>query len=560
MKKAKKLLSMLLIAMLSFVMALSVTACGGLGNGGNDGDQTGGNTIVYEVTESEFNTAALASTYTNFKAEISNVSKANGVIISGETNDAVYTYTPDALSLDTPDGLVYYSKTSGEYFAYVQNQGVWQKTSISQNIYDSVASQVCQYASPSSMIATYGITFESLTYSETDKCYNYAPAAQPGVLMSALIKIYFENAKIVKIVMEATNAEIQEEISSICNYTYNVTVTLPEVGGAGQPDGGDEGEHVCDMQATAWFDAERHYPKTLECECGEKENRTRIQITNADELVMLGEDMNSGYNIGSALIDIANDIDMEDKQWTPIIVDNMMQEIKIRGAEGGVTISGLTSDVGFIAEVLTGLTLENITLEGASISNTEGCAGGFIGVINVGSGLATNVTIKNCSVVDSEIIASYTGDDNACFAGAIYGKMADETAIDTLTIQNCSVLNTNVQSNVYAGGIAGAFSPLVSGVTANVSLINCVFENVTVSSLVKNGAGRVVGISGFGSCNMDQETSDCANLTVTATGAGEARLDVYGVTGWNSMTDCGTLVYGAAMQLKYDHAINSLAD
>ena len=88
MNKTKRILTILLMAILSVMVALTFTACGA----GDDNDDNGGSTANTKVTEAQFNSAANAATYTAFKVEIEIVSKANGVVIPDESAEITYIY------------------------------------------------------------------------------------------------------------------------------------------------------------------------------------------------------------------------------------------------------------------------------------------------------------------------------------------------------------------------------------------------------------------------------------------------------------------------------------
>ena len=97
MTKTKRILTILLMAILSVMVALTFTACGG-----DDNDDNGGSTANTKVTEAQFNSAANAATYTAFKVEIETVSKANGVVIPDESAEMTYIYTANGIYMDVP--------------------------------------------------------------------------------------------------------------------------------------------------------------------------------------------------------------------------------------------------------------------------------------------------------------------------------------------------------------------------------------------------------------------------------------------------------------------------
>lgn len=591
MAKAKKLLLTLLSLIFSIVMAISVVACdlsalmGGINNNGNNnGNQNGNvdddnddnddndnndnndnnnddndddnndddNVDASQVTEAQFN-AAIDISGVSFQAEVNTSYAEVGEGAGGMT--ASITYAIDKIKVDqNANGeriIMFYEKVGDNYFAYVEQMGTYFKVTAPKESFDSVL----MYTPAGMLEEQGGGNYSDFTYNESIKAYVYS-MTEDGA--SGSFKLYFENAKIVK--MEISMSEAGEGSGSLTvNYSYsNVTVTLPEVsdlgGNGGNEDvgGGDDNqeEHVCDMQATAWFDKNKKYPKTLECSCGEKVTRADIEISTADEFVMLAEDLANGVDVGRERIKIVADIDLAGKLCPSLVINNMRKETKIY-SDDGVTISGL--DKALIAEVKTGLVIENITLDSVAIYNSDGVAGAFINTINIGSSaMKKDVTIKNCKVTNSTINASTSTGDNNCFAGGIYGKVADGTALGVLRVDRCTVENSTITSSVYAGAVAGAMSNVASGKNPTVAIAESIVQNNTVISAKERGAGIVIGLSGFGACNIDQDTSDVAlTSNNAATGNEIENLALYGVTGWASANDKGTLTMMAAMQLQY---------
>lgn len=562
MAKTKRLLMILLMAVLSVMLAFCAVACGGdssddAGNGDqtqNDNNTGNNGTVVYTITEAEFNAAALDSAYVNYKSEISNVLKVNGETV--QSNEAVYTLTENAMKFEDPNGVSYFEKASDGYYCYAQVEGVWQKISMQQEQYEFRLDNIKEMTSPASSISGYGMTYSALTYNETEKCYTYASSAD-GSPNSGVINIYFENAKIVKITMNSVNSEEQKEISAVVVYSYdNISITFPSVGGSSgeQPGGGNEDEHVCNLQAVEWFDANHHYAKKLECSCGENtETRQYIKITNAQELSYISQDFAAGNAIGSQVIEIVNDIDMSGINWVPLrIEDLMLQKTTIRGADDGVTLSNLrvngVENAGLVGEVVTDLEINNITLHNANINGTN--AGALIGKINIADGAKSsgNVVIKDCVVSSCTI-------EGAVGAGGIYGVAENFSSEKIVVMINTSAVNNStISCTSAAGAIAGVMTDLYTAESLEVKVSGCSFVQTTISSSTANEAGLLVGIIGMGWGDIDQDSTESAYDNVTAGASGSANTDVYGRTGWASENQKGSFKFGAARTLYYNEA------
>ena len=568
MAKAKKLLLTVLSLAFSVVMCLSVVACDfGGGSNNNDDDNGGNNAIAYEVTEAQFN-AALDIKGAPFKATIVNSYEEVGGESGSENMSAEYAVTK--LKIVQPyEGqqmTIYFEKDGDNYYQYFEVAGVYVKTPTTEEA--SFQDFLAQYNPAFLFAQPEAPSFSDFEYNSNIKAYVYSEVDDNG---TGTFKIFFENGKIVK----TENSSVMVGTASFTmttTYTYdNVTVTLPEVGNLGgnggneDVGGGDDNqeEHVCDMQATEWFDAEHRYPKTFECSdenCNEEIKRTDIEISTVEEFVMLANDLTQyGYDIGREKIKIVNDLDLTGAICPALTVNNMRKETKIY-ADEEVVITGLNKAL--ICEVKTGLVLENITIDGLETFSSNGLAGGLIDSINIGStAMKKNVTIKNCKVINSSINAITHAGDNACYAGAIYGKVADNSALDTLIVDKCVVDNTTVSSDAFAGGIAGAMSNVSAGKNPAVNFNYCEVSNTTVISGKERGAGLVLGVVGYGKCLVDQDTSDFAMTSlnnVTATGHEVPNIELYGITGWASENEKGTITMMAAMLLTFDRAVNQL--
>lgn len=333
--------------------------------------------------------------------------------------------------------------------------------------------------------------------------------------------------------------------------------TFTACGGAGNGDNGGGGDEPTPPPAhtheyteeTAWFDASHHFAKTLKCSCGETKTRSNIQISTAEELVNLSADINAGKEIGSAKIEIMNDINLTG-DWTPIDIDDSGFGVIynfLSGTGSKVTISGIRvplnpakANAGLFGKVSSSLSISNIALTNLNVVGNY--AGGFIGKIDLG--YANNkVEIKNCSVT-----GQITG---AADAGSVYGY-------GNSTEDGCSVfidgvaVQTNVIATKYAGGVAGSMTNAGKGFTATITNVD--FTSTVVTSAQAKSAGQVVGYVGFGGGTIDDETTQDAPKGVVATANTVVINRVYGLTGWTSSSNMSVFKFGAAYTLTFADA------
>lgn len=164
-----------------------------------------------------------------------------------------------------------------------------------------------------------------------------------------------------------------------------------------------------------------------------------ITITSADGLFWFAEQANAGNNFAGKTVKLANDIDLNDKLWTPIgIYNDSKTHFKGTFDGQGHTVSGVNvvesrkNGVGFFGKVYTG-TIKNLTVAGNI--TTDNC--NYVGGI-VGHGYAT---VVEC------VFRGNVGSANTMQVGGIAGSGG-------FTVTRCSVYG-NVTAECWAGGIVG---------------------------------------------------------------------------------------------------------
>lgn len=190
-------------------------------------------------------------------------------------------------------------------------------------------------------------------------------------------------------------------------------------------------------------------------------------ISTADELFAFANAVNNDKkNFKDMVVFLTQDIDLENKAWTPIgqtgatqfngIFDGQNHTIKNLNVDSSAQTGGnYSSDLFGWAEA--GVTIKNVNIDGATV----------VGNHNVAAlvGYTYSAKISNCHVTNANIVCKHANDD-ACGdkCGIIGGYVGNEARIT-----DCSVK---------AGRDAGQ----LVGCGYNVSMSNCSATNVTVTA------------------------------------------------------------------------------
>lgn len=164
-------------------------------------------------------------------------------------------------------------------------------------------------------------------------------------------------------------------------------------------------------------------------------------ISSAEELAWLAQEVNAGRGASYNAV-LCNDIDLEDKEWTPI-GKNYSYVYKGTFDGGGHTISGLKIDSTDQYQALFGYvkggTIKNLTVEGSVTSSKQYTAG----IVAYGN----PVTVTNCTNK-----VSVTATEKGYAAGVVASASADSEVMD------CTNSGTIIGCGDYVGGIVGAGS------------------------------------------------------------------------------------------------------
>lgn len=214
-----------------------------------------------------------------------------------------------------------------------------------------------------------------------------------------------------------------------------------------------------------------------------------VTISTAEGLFYFAKKVNAGNNFAGKTVTLANNIDLNNKKWTPIgIYDNGATHFKGTFDGQNHAVTGLKVEesnergVGFFGKVYTG-TIKNLTVEGSV--NAPGC--NYVGGI-VGHGYAT---ITNCTFKGTVV------GGGAAQVGGIAGSGG-------FTVDRCSVYG-DVSAGCWAGGIVGNCQD-------GGAYTNCYVEGV-ISAEYSYYGGGAAGITPV-PLYPDQVISGCYSNTV----------------------------------------------
>ena len=167
------------------------------------------------------------------------------------------------------------------------------------------------------------------------------------------------------------------------------------------------------------------------------------RISTADELAWLAQEVNAGRGASYNAV-LGNDIDLKDKEWTPI-GKNYSYVYKGTFDGGGYTISGLkinsTDQYQALFGYVKGGTIKNLTVAGSVTSSKQYTAG----IVAYGN----PVTVTNCT---NKVSVTATAKGYA--AGVV------ASASTNSEVMGCTNKGTIIGCGDYVGGIVGAGSSI----------------------------------------------------------------------------------------------------
>lgn len=220
-----------------------------------------------------------------------------------------------------------------------------------------------------------------------------------------------------------------------------------------------------------------------------------ITIDSAEELAGLAEDVNAGTNFEGVTIKLTTDIDLQNKEWTPIGYgstngygvldagytfkgtfdgqDHIVSNLKVTTYVGGsATNNTAKTGLGLFGSIYNA-TIKNITVDTATVSGNHfvGAVVGFASGSEIDNAHAKNATIS-CTFLDS--------DESGDKAGALIGFMSN-SATQNGVVKNSSAEASTVNADRDAGQLIGCLSLNNYGTETTVSQTGNTVENVTVT-------------------------------------------------------------------------------
>lgn len=198
---------------------------------------------------------------------------------------------------------------------------------------------------------------------------------------------------------------------------------------------------------------------------------------------------------GEVTVEIIEDVDLTSTTWAPVTVSGPGYPlVTVEGNEH--TIAGLT-DMLFAATWAgkSGLIIKDLTIEKSAIVNDENDANGNVGVgafIGYPQASAT-ITLENCHLKSSSVKGGHWTGGLIGMAGGYNGN--DGPVFMNLTIKNCSVTDSEITGKGSAGAVIGHGS---CSAWTNVVIENTTVKDNTITSTGSsaNKAGSVMGTIG----------------------------------------------------------------
>lgn len=240
-----------------------------------------------------------------------------------------------------------------------------------------------------------------------------------------------------------------------------------------------------------------------------------ITIDTAEELAGFAKAVNEGEDYEGITVKLGCDMDMKNKQWTPIgygrardknvdgirdldqgksfngIFDGQNHTIKNLNVvglytdandEGVVVDDGSSCGVGLFGLVFG--SIKNLKIDTAVVSGNH-YVGALVGYIsNYGETQEGSGVIENCHVTNAVVHCTFKNDDNGGDkAGALVGYL------DQTNILNCSAKKCQVDAVRDAGQMIGGVAHTENTNFNNISETNSV-TNVTVTCNIDNPTGK----------------------------------------------------------------------
>lgn len=185
-----------------------------------------------------------------------------------------------------------------------------------------------------------------------------------------------------------------------------------------------------------------------------------ITISTAKELAAFAKAVNDGNTFAGITVELANNIDLNNIEWTPIGCGNntttktfkgtfdgkgfTISNLKITNFVGGAAVKSATG-VGLFGNVGTNGFVKNVNIDGARVDGNH-----YVAAL---IGYSYYAKVEDCSVVNATINCTHFDDDeDGDKAGVIFGW------VGFTAINRVSVSNSRVKAGRDAGQIAGCIA------------------------------------------------------------------------------------------------------
>ena len=209
------------------------------------------------------------------------------------------------------------------------------------------------------------------------------------------------------------------------------------------------------------------------------DNDTSFTLSSGEQLAGLAALVNDGNDFSEKTIQLSQDIDLDNREWSPIGKSDKPFKGTFDGQTHKVSnlkiASASLKDAGLFGAV-SDSAIQNLSIQNADITVSEG-AGALVGSV------AGNTTIKKCDAADGKIQGNLD-------VGGLAGNAGAGTAFVTCKVINSTVSavqNGTSQEYPYAGGIVG------KATAPTVTLTNCTASGNTVTSYNDSCKGDLVG-------------------------------------------------------------------
>ncbi|MBE6654903.1 MAG: hypothetical protein E7608_05540 [Ruminococcaceae bacterium] len=309
----------------------------------------------------------------------------------------------------------------------------------------------------------------------------------------------------------------------ISAYAWMVISTSPSTGGAGFGVAGKELWNLPEFEFDEVWDGNLGYEDGSAVSLTQDETGAYI-IRNGEELWTIVNLINGTDDLGDITMKIVNSIDMAsettDFELEPIYVDGQhgVGKITVIGAKtdetGAVVETGLRLKKPLFSGGFAGnsaIAIENITIANSTITSTNPTgSGAFIDYVDA----MQEITLTNCHLKNSTVTG---GEDSrtGALVGYVtgYSDTSDGPVKTYVTVKDCSVENSTVNSQNSAGGIIGHAG--ASDWTYTV-VENCTVTNTKLNSTDDGWrVGEIVGTANVGEMVVKNCTTEKVELNQT---------------------------------------------